>query len=99
MNQFRLLQGNIDYLLSSTTGPVGQEIQRRTIKGETQSKRLAPWKTGRLRSSITHEVSRDDRGLYGRWGTNVEYALFQEFGTRHMPAHPFLRPALMMVAR
>ena len=27
-------------------------------------------------------------------GTNVEYAPHQEFGTRHMAAHPFLRPAI-----
>jgi len=28
-------------------------------------------------------------------GTNVEYALYVEYGTRHMPPYPFFRPALV----
>jgi len=27
-------------------------------------------------------------------GTDVEYAVYLEFGTRHMPPYPFVRPAL-----
>lgn len=27
-------------------------------------------------------------------GTNVEYAVYLEFGTRHMPPYPFFRPAI-----
>lgn len=27
-------------------------------------------------------------------GTNVEYAVYLEFGTRHMPPYPFFRPAV-----
>lgn len=27
-------------------------------------------------------------------GTNVEYAIYLEMGTRHMPPYPFFRPAL-----
>jgi len=46
--------------------------------------------TGRLRSSITHEVE----GTTGRVGTNVKYALFLELGTERMAPRPYLRPAL-----
>lgn len=50
----------------------------------------APVDTGNLRDSITYEVSEDDAKV----GTNVDYAIHQEFGTRKMAAQPFLRPAL-----
>lgn len=46
--------------------------------------------TGRLRASITSEVS----GMEGRVGTNVEYAGFVEYGTVKRPATPYLFPAL-----
>lgn len=50
---------------------------------------------GRLGASITHELGADNEGLVARVGTNVEYALFLEVGTRHMAPRPFLRPALV----
>lgn len=37
----------------------------------------------------------------GRWvvGTGVEYAIYLEFGTRHMDPKPFLRPAVTELQR
>ncbi len=46
--------------------------------------------TGRLRSSIAHEVD----GLTGRVGTNVIYGRWLELGTSRMAARPWLRRAL-----
>jgi HK97 gp10 family phage protein len=46
--------------------------------------------TGLLRSSITRQVNKDTAYV----GTNVEYAPYEEFGTRYRKAHPFLRPSL-----
>lgn len=46
-------------------------------------------RTGRLKGSISH--SHDDENAY--IGTNVEYAPYVEFGTKHMAARPFLRNA------
>lgn len=40
----------------------------------------------------------DDNAVYVV-GTNVEYAVFQEFGTRNMSAQPYLFPAARQVAR
>ena len=57
---------------------------------ERQAKEDCPVDTGRLRASITSEVS----GLEGKVGTNVEYAGFVEYGTSKMPAKPYLFPAL-----
>jgi HK97 gp10 family phage protein len=81
-------------LFDSPEGPVGRELARRTIRVETAAKRGAPVDTGRLRSSITHELGRDGGDLVGRVGTNVEYAPHVELGTSRMRAQPFLRPAL-----
>lgn len=46
--------------------------------------------TGRLRASIKREVYPDHVDV----GTNVEYGVYQEFGTYKMKAQPFLFPAL-----
>ena len=45
--------------------------------------------TGRLRNSISHEVHGDSVYI----GTNVEYAVYVEKGTRKMQAYPYLKPA------
>lgn len=59
------------------------------------AKPLAPFKTGQLRGSIKF-IPSQITGLHvkGRWGSfGVHYAVFQEFGTIYIAAHPFLRPA------
>lgn len=66
---------------------------------ETSAKDHAPVDTGTLRRSIVHEVGEDDIGIYMRYGTPLEYGIYQELGTRYHPAHPFLRPALEAVSR
>ena len=62
---------------------------------EDEAKLLCPVKTGTLRRSITHET--DEKGFMRvsvRVGPTVDYGVYVEFGTRHMAAQPFLRPAL-----
>lgn len=58
------------------------------VKGSARAK--APVDTGQLRSSISSQAS----GFNCVVGTNVEYGIYQEFGTYKMPPHPFLIPAL-----
>lgn len=55
----------------------------------SRAKELAPVDTGRLRASIQTVVKR----LAAEVGTDVEYAPYQEFGTRYQEAQPFLEPA------
>lgn len=50
------------------------------------------FRTGELRNSIKHEVSRD--GHIGFVGTDVPYAKYHEFGTSTIPARSFLGGAL-----
>lgn len=47
--------------------------------------------TGRLRASITHQISEAEKAVY--IGTNVEYARYVELGTEHMKGWPYLKPA------
>ena len=55
----------------------------------------APIDTGRLKRSITHGTPFSaDKGRGILIGTNVEYARFQEEGTKNMAAQPYLKPAL-----
>lgn len=37
------------------------------------------------------------KSIEGVVGSNLEYAPYQEFGTRYMPAQPYLRPAVDVV--
>lgn len=62
------------------------------LVAEGYAKKLAPVDTGNLRNSITHDVDDGEPAAY--IGTNVEYAPYQELGTIHMKAQPFLKPAV-----
>lgn len=81
-------------LLSSPSGEVARDLQRRALQVDRAAKRLCPVDTGRLRSSITNEIGQDGEGLVAVVGTNVEYAPYIELGTSKMAAQPFLLPAL-----
>jgi len=76
---------------------------------ESQAKSLAPIDSGMLKNSISTqsktEGSNTGEGIIKKpvdenivlVGTAVEYAPYQEYGTKTMDAQPFLRPALDMV--
>ena len=67
-------------------------LEKCGLKADGYAKRLCPVDTGNLRNSITHEVDDGEPAAY--IGTNVEYAPYQELGTIHMKAQPFLKPAV-----
>lgn len=62
---------------------------------------LAPVKTGALRASIGFVVAYNEMG--GRHTLSIQvgmpYGIFQELGTRNIPPHPFIRPALNEMSR
>ncbi|MBT0160780.1 HK97 gp10 family phage protein [Candidatus Bathyarchaeota archaeon A05DMB-2] len=54
------------------------------------AKQLAPVRTGHLKSSIYAKIQQ----WVAEIGAEATYALFVEFGTRHMQAQPYLYPAI-----
>ena len=62
---------------------------------------LAPVRTGALRDSIAYVVAYNEMG--GRHTLSIQvgvpYGIYQEFGTRNMDPHPYIRPALNEISR
>lgn len=56
---------------------------------------FAPKKTTRLAQSIGYDWNYQDLTIVFTVG--VDYGIFQEYGTRNMPPHPYLRPAINLV--
>jgi|SRR5690625_875098 len=63
--------------------------------GEGYVKLLAPVDTGALRDSIAYKVT-DDSVYVGSTLTSEDYPLYQEKGTRKMPAQPYIEPGIML---
>lgn len=55
----------------------------------------APKRTGDLAHSIRFEADKANFAI--TWFVDVPYGMFVEYGTRHMAARPYLRPALNTV--
>ena len=59
---------------------------------EGEAKLRCPVDTGNLRNSYDHKINVDDKSV--AIGTNVEYAVFVEKGTKNQRAQPHLTPAV-----
>lgn len=81
-----------DEAIKAKDEAVARALEKMGLVAERYAKGYAPVDTGRLRNSITHEAAPDEGAVY--IGTNVEYAPYQEFGTRYQSGTPFLRPAV-----
>lgn len=69
---------------------ISRLIERIAVEVEADAKAGCPRKTGRLAESIDHEIL--DGGRTARIGTNVDYALAVELGSRPhvIRGNPFL---------
>ena len=65
-------------------------VRKHAFGIEAKAKQLAPVDTGLLRNSLQTRVDGPTKATVG---TNVEYAAYQEFGTRHQKGKAFLTPA------
>lgn len=99
---------NLDEALKASNKGNNASIISICLGVQGYAKRLAPVDTGYLKGSITYKTFTKDGGgdsplnvqpkeNQGFVGTNVEYALYQEFGTRNnVPPQPFMRPAILI---
>lgn len=62
--------------------PARRFLTRAAIVVQGRARELAPVDTGRLRGSIAYELDGGAIPLWARVGTNVDYAPYQELGTR-----------------
>ena len=69
---------------------IGLVVERQAKINVSQSSGHPKVQTGRLRSSITHEVGQGEVAI----GTNVYYGKYLEFGTVNHPPYPWLFPAV-----
>lgn len=49
---------------------------------------------GGAKADSTEKIKEPNQELVGYVGSNVHYAIYQEAGTRWIPPHPFIRPAI-----
>lgn len=68
----------------------GEIVQETLFDIETGAKLRVAVDTGALRASIQGEMTGETSGEVA---TNIEYSVYQEYGTIHMPAHPYMTPA------
>lgn len=76
-------------------GEIDQRLTRAGHAWQARAMALAPVKTGALRNSLYFRV--ENRTL--TVGVGVRWGVFQEFGTRTIPPHPYMRPALNELGR
>lgn len=71
---------------------IAEVVAKTAFDIEADAKQNAHVITGYLRNSIQAEV---EAGLpQARVVVGAEYGWYEEYGTRHRPAHPFLTPAV-----
>ena len=70
---------------------IGTGLDKAGFQIERDAKIFSPVRTGRLRASINKFRTK----LMLRVQDNVHYGIYQEFGTRKMNAHPFMKPSLI----
>lgn len=78
-----VLQDNTESVLKALKEACESGLERCGEKAEGYAKDLAPFDTGRLKNDITHSVDGNELnvGVYDGSGVNVDYAIYQEFGT------------------
>ena|ERR1051326_525959 len=83
-------KNNLPRISSQIERALSAAVRKAAFAIEAEAKTLAPVDTGMLRNSIQTDI---EGPLKATVGTNVEYAAYQEFGTRHQKGTPFLTPA------
>lgn len=99
-----LNQEALSRLLESPGGGVGRELFRRGLRVQSRARQLCPVDSGRLRSSITVEMTSSRNRIACRVGTNVKYARAVHdgtgvFGSKSRPIRPVHGNVLVFTPR
>lgn len=95
--EVKLTNDNVKQILGATNEAINNALEIIGNMAADYAAGLAPADTGRLKNSLTSEVSESEKAVYV--GTNVEYAPFVEYGHRTrsgktVEGKPFLKPAI-----
>ena len=93
-------KGNVVFKKTVDTDKASKEgmikgIIETALKIKAQAQALSPVQYGELKDSI--DIGTINNKLEIRVGTNVEHGIYQEYGTKNMAAHPFMRPSVELV--
>ena len=81
--------------LEKALGRVGGIVERQAKINVSKSPPEHPQvQTGRLRSSIIHQVTKEGNEITAEIGSNVVYSKWLEFGTSKHSPYPWLFPAV-----
>lgn len=81
-NYYTLDNKGIDYIVRDVRGPVAKELIKRGQRVKIAAQAQAGVDTGRLKSSISANLTRDARGLKMTVGSNVRHALVHHEGSK-----------------
>ncbi len=86
-----------DKIKAAIFGDIDTRMRRTGQTIVARAQQLAPVRTGQLRASIGYVYRQNDHTL--QIYADATYAIFVEYGTRHMRPQPYIRPALLEAGR
>lgn len=87
---FEVKIDNFDQVKQLSDEAVARALEQCGALWESNVKQLSPVDTGRLRNSIEHHAESTNKMIVA---TDVEYAIYQEMGTRYQHGTPFIKPS------
>ena len=87
---FTIVYNHFPRITAALRPAVGAIVQETLFAIETTAKIKVPVDTGALRASIQSEMTGDTEGMVA---TDIEYSVYQEYGTSKMAATPYMTPA------
>lgn len=89
--EIRIVLNNVDTVKAMSEQATQKALEAWSLQVQEYTAAGAPVDTGRLKNSITHKVYGD----YALVGSDVEYGIYQELGTRYITGKHFLKNACM----
>lgn len=90
---FAKLYSKLPWVVARSERRVGEIVEETCFRIENEAKSRSRWKTGNMRGGWQSQMTGKTEGVVYNL---VEYAIFHEYGTRHMSAQPMLTPAVAL---